>query len=100
MIPEDNIKTAQAPSKSTNATHEVGMNMTIHGCDGCPSSVYKTADGFPGVAFVFAGTLDGKNSIAEEGKPSIEMWTKYRVPWLAPLNGCAQFDEFPPKQEA
>lgn len=73
------------------------MGITFYGCDSCPSLLYKTADGFPGAVIVFAGTLDGDESIETEGKPTGELWTKYRVPWLSALEGCAQFEEFPPQ---
>ncbi|KAK5074614.1 hypothetical protein LTR70_010120 [Exophiala xenobiotica] len=96
LMPEDSLKTNANPPLVTNAAHQVGMKMQFHGCDSCPSTLYKTAAGFPGVKIVFAGTLDGKDDIATEGKPGGELWVKYRVPWLKPLEGCQQFEEFPP----
>lgn len=100
MVPEESLKTNIDPPKITHGTHEVGMPMHFHGCDNCPATLYKTADGFPGTKIVFSGTLDGKENIETEGKPQMELWVKYRVPWLSEIEGCMQFDEFPPKQEA
>jgi len=95
-VPEDSVKTNIDPPLVTNGEHEIGMKMQFHGCDSCPSNVFKTADGFPGMKIILAGTLDGKEDIATEGKPTGELWVKYRVPWLGALEGCQQFEEFPP----
>lgn len=70
--------------------------MQFYGCDSCPSTLYKTAEGFDGFKIVLAGTLNSVDSLATEGKPDAELWVKYRVPWLAPLPGCQQFEGFPP----
>lgn len=70
--------------------------MQFYGCDSCPSTLYKTGDGFAGMKIVLGGTLDGNDGIAKEGRPDAELWVKYRVPWLSPLDGCQQFEEFPP----
>lgn len=75
------------------------MTMQFHGCDTCPSTIYKTAAGFAGFKIVFAGTLDGSEDVGTEGKPQQEIWVKYRVPWLSALEGCEQFEEFPPGDE-
>ena len=96
LIPEQNLKINVEPAHVSDATHEVGMKMRFYSCDSCPSTLYKTADGFPGLKIVFAGTLDGEDSIAKEGKPEGELWVKHRVPWLSPIEDCQQFEGFPP----
>ena len=96
LVPEDSVTTNVAPSVSTNIKHESGMSMTFYGCNNCPSTLYKQADGFPGMTIILAGTLDGEDGLATEGKPDAELWVKYRVPWLNAVEGCQQFEEFPP----
>ncbi|KAJ5295399.1 hypothetical protein PENANT_c001G01963 [Penicillium antarcticum] len=95
MMPEKDFKiTAGAPKRFTHA-HENGMNITVHFCDNCGGTIYKTGDreGFRGTAVVQVGTLDDPNAFAL-AKPTMEMWTKYRVPWLSHIEGTAQMMEF------
>lgn len=96
LVPEDDLKVNMDPPHVTDAVHEAGLKMQFHGCDKCPSTLYKTAEGFAGFKIVLGGTLNSVDSLATEGKPDSELWVKYRVPWLAPLEGCAQFEGFPP----
>jgi hypothetical protein len=57
--------------------------------------MYKTGDreGFRGIAVVQVGTLDDLNAFTLT-KPTTELWTKYRVPWLSNIEGTAQMMEF------
>ena len=55
---------------------------------------------FPGMRIINAGTvgqtaLEGPDTKMEELKPTIEIWTKYRLPWLKPLDGLKQFEGWP-----
>lgn len=96
LVPDDAVKVNVAPPQVTEATHEVGMKLQFYGCDNCPTTIYKKADGMAGFKIVFAGTLDGKDAIETEGKPEAGIWVKYRAPWLSPIAGCEQFEEFAP----
>ena len=78
------------------ATHESGMTVTPYSCDKCYCTIYKKASGFPGQVVVFAGTLDGEDSLLEnEAKPDAELWIKYRVAWQPALEGAMQCEGFP-----
>ena len=95
-MPEDNFSVSSERSlRTADTTHESGMGITTYGCAACPTTVFKTATGFPGMKIVFLGTLEGEDSIETYGKPEAELWVKYRVPWLPALDSAMQFDEFP-----
>lgn len=103
-----------AKPRQTSGTHECGLDMTFFGCQSCPSTLYKRApEGFPGLLIVFAGGLDHESASAEEGEakantsahrgrgglegwgpPQVELWVKYRLPWINELEGVKQCQEF------
>jgi hypothetical protein len=95
MIPENDFKITAGTPKLFHTVHESGMNLTVHFCDNCGGTIYKTADleAFKGMAVVQVGTLDDPDAAARV-KPTMEFWTKYRVPWLSNLEGTAQMLEF------
>lgn len=81
--------------------------MTFYGCAKCPTTLYKRAPGgFPGVLIVFAGALDGaagggsgelrgQGGLEEGlGSPQVELWVKYRLPWLQEVKGAKQCQAF------
>lgn len=41
-----------------------------------------------------AGVFDGLNDM-QDCKPSLEIYTKQRLEWLKPIDGCMQFDGMP-----
>lgn len=71
------------------------MKITLHFCENCGGTIYKTADSeaFTGMAVVQAGTVDHPN-LLQEAKPIVELFTKYRAPWIPTLDGVAQKAEF------
>jgi hypothetical protein len=56
-------------------------------CPACGSRLFSLNDG---EAEIKLGSL---RSVPTSLKPSYELWTKRREPWLAPLPGADQFDE-------
>ena len=94
MVPEPALKSSGDKARVTYGTHETGMKFDFYGCESCPSTLYKSADGYPGVLFVFLGNLD-EDQEGVAGKPTVEMFTKYRVEWLNQLEDSAQFEAFP-----
>ncbi|KIV80400.1 hypothetical protein PV11_07901 [Exophiala sideris] len=82
------------PLKQSVAMHEVGLEMTFHGCSKCPSTLFKKANGpFLGVLILFGGCLDG-GGFEELGEPQAELWVKYRLPWIKELEGVKQCQGF------
>lgn len=71
------------------------MNLTVHFCENCGCAIYKTADRehIAGTALVQLGTIDDPVTL-RQAKPGMELWTKYRAPWLPVLEGATQKDEF------
>jgi len=97
-------KTSSAP-RETTGVHENGLAMTFYGCSKCPSTLYKRAPvGFPGALIVLAGALDGseddggkmrgEGGLEGFGTPQVELWVKYRLPWLQEVKGAKQCQEF------
>ncbi|KAK5044520.1 hypothetical protein LTR84_010731 [Exophiala bonariae] len=89
--------------RETTTVHETGMEIKFYGCSKCPSTLYKRAPGgFPGVLIVLAGTLDGAEGELraqgglEEGfgSPQVELWVKYRLPWLQEVKSAKQCEGF------
>ncbi|OQE26265.1 hypothetical protein PENSTE_c005G05056 [Penicillium steckii] len=97
MVPLDSLKVISPPGSEKTCTqrHETGMNLTVHFCGTCGGTIYKTADNkeFSGMAVVQVGTIDDSNFM-EDSKPGIELFTKYRAPWVPAVEGTAQKAEF------
>jgi hypothetical protein len=95
MIPETSVRFTAGTAKHFTATHECGLKVTVYFCGDCGCNIYKTGDreGFKGVAVIQVGTLDEPESLRKV-KPSVELWTKYRVPWLPHFEGTALKSEF------
>jgi len=95
MIPEDQFHVTVGSPKQCTQIHETGMKITVNFCGNCGGAIYKTADGesFAGMAVVQMGTID-ELGIFEKVKPGMELYTKYRAPWLSSLEGTTQRTEF------
>jgi hypothetical protein len=96
MILDSNFHvTSASSSKEFTTTHESGMKLTVHFCDNCGATVYKTADRdeFRGLVVLLAGTLDDPAGL-QTAKPQQELYTKYRVPWLPEVKDVIQKEGF------
>ena len=95
LVPEGEFRVTDGSPKDYTVTHESGMKLTVHFCDNCGGVIYKTADNdlFRGYAIVQAGTLDDQEGL-EQAKPEMELYTKYRAPWLSNLDWAAQKQGF------
>ncbi|KAK9238935.1 Mss4-like protein [Lipomyces kononenkoae] len=97
MVPENNFSIVHGskPLKTFTVKQESGMNLKVHFCPNCGTTVYKTADAeqFKGTIVLQAGTLD-KGLAVNMAKPNAEFWTKYRTSWLEEVKGPQQFAEF------
>ncbi|KAK3637389.1 hypothetical protein LTR56_008719 [Elasticomyces elasticus] len=92
LVPSTNFAFSEgSPVKTTTLKHHVeGMTLTPHFCGNCGSFICKTVDDdrFRGCHIVMAGTLDAEND--HVAKPEMELWTKYRLDWVKPLDGVRQ----------
>ncbi|CAI7656770.1 unnamed protein product [Penicillium pancosmium] len=95
LIPENEFSVTTGSEKTNTQTHETGMKLTLHFCGDCGGTIYKTADNeaFAGMAVVQVGTIDHPN-LLQEAKPAVELFTKYRAPWIPKLDGAVQKAEF------
>lgn len=95
MIPEDKLRITAGLAKRCTVSHECGMNLTVHFCENCGCTLYKTADHelFAGAAIVQIGTIDDPVTLRQM-KPGMELWTKYRPSWRPVLEGATQKNEF------
>jgi hypothetical protein len=97
VIAEGNFKiiSETQPKNSYTDLHESGIKITPQTCPECGCAVAKKGTGpFEGTVIVQCGTLDDKNGLTILAKPDAELWVKHRVPWLAPLEGTQQCQEF------
>jgi hypothetical protein len=97
LVPEAKFKitSKSQPKNSFSDVHEAGMKITPEFCAECGTAVMKKLTGpFLGMVIVQCGTLDDKDELALLAKPDAELWIKYRVPWLAPIEGTQQCQEF------
>lgn len=71
------------------------MTLTLYFCGNCGRTLYKVGDAeeFKGVIIVQAGSVDEGRAI-ESVKPGAELWVKQRVPFLSPVEGAGQLQEF------
>ena len=61
-------------------------------CPRCGSRVFEPPDPGDSLVEIRVGTLD---DAPFNLKPVIEIWTKRRESWIAPVEGAAQHDENP-----
>lgn len=95
LIPKANFHVTTGPAKDYTTTQESGMKLTVHFCEKCGGTVYKTADReeFQNFIILQAGTVDDPGE-RETAQPQQELYTKHRPPWLPELAGAAQMSEF------
>jgi hypothetical protein len=70
------------------------MKITLFFCPECGTAMWKEADSdaFKGLKLVQVGTLSDTAQL-EKGMDA-ELWIKYRVPWLAAVDGVEQKSQF------
>ena len=101
VVPESsfNLGSSSPALSVVNKDHETGLPMSLRFCPGCGSAMFKTADadGFRGLAMVFAGTLDKEILGDDMGsvKPDMEIWTTLRAGWVPEIEGVKQWEGFP-----
>ncbi|KAH0378639.1 DUF636 domain protein, partial [Aureobasidium melanogenum] len=84
--PAETLKTADSGNKVKN-----------YYCKDCGSSLYGGAVAESGQVervAMRAGVFDDLKGM-QDCKPSLEIYTKQRLEWLKPIDGCMQFDGMP-----
>lgn len=79
------------PRDAFSSTGETVVHQGRRFCPACGSRLFNVTDTEVEIRI---GSLDAAPT---DLKPSYEIWTKRREPWLAPLPGCQQFEEDRPQ---
>jgi hypothetical protein len=73
-------------------TADSGARRLLAFCGDCGSALYACAENQPATYSLRVGTLRQRHEL---GLPQREIWTRRRLPWIAPLDGVPQFDGQP-----
>ena len=90
-VPEDDFTLTSGSPVPFRYVAESGKRLDRNFCPDCGARVFTSnLDSFPGAVFVTLGSLDDPVKIA----PKMEMFTKRRLAWVAPLD-LPQFEGMP-----
>lgn len=88
LVPINTIKTITGELKTYAKQANSGNTITNHACATCGSLLYRVSSGYPDVVVIKAGCADGDE--AKNYVPSVELFTRSRMPWIAPIEGAKQ----------
>ena len=90
-VPDDDFTLLSGRPKAFHYIAQSGKGLDRNYCPECGSRVFSTKlESFPGLTFVQLGSLDSADGI----EPMLEMFTKRRLKWVAPLP-LPQFENMP-----
>jgi len=90
-VPNDDFTLLSGQPKAFHYIAQSGKGLDRNYCPACGSRVFSTKlESFPGLTFVQLGSLDNAEGI----EPLVEMFTKRRLKWVAPLP-LPQFENMP-----
>lgn len=90
-VPEDDFALTRGAPSAFGFVADSGGKLDRNFCPSCGSRLYTSnLDSFPGLVFVQLGSLDDPAGI----EPKLEMFTKRRLAWVAPLD-LPQFTDMP-----
>ena len=90
-VPDDDFALTQGTPTAFGFVADSGGKLDRNFCPACGSRLYTSnLDSFPGLVFVQLGSLDDPAGI----ELKLEMYTKRRLPWVAPLD-LPQFTDMP-----
>jgi hypothetical protein len=90
-VPDSDFALSSGQTKSYGYVADSGKTLERNFCPECGSRLYTSKlQSFPGLVFVQLGSLDQPSLI----QPKLEMFTKRRLAWVAPLD-LPQFTDMP-----
>lgn len=90
IIPLEAPKVIKGELKVWTKKVDSGNMMSNHVCGQCGSLLYRTSTGYAGVFTAKAGCIDSEKDPAAMFVPDIEVFTRSRVPYVAPFEGVTQ----------
>ncbi|KAH8659977.1 DUF636 domain protein [Xylariales sp. PMI_506] len=99
-ISPDKFTITSGQPKLNHFKHFAGIEIVAAFCGDCGTWLYKqvAAEPWTGFYFVQAGTVslepDQAVSSYWTSPPVVEIWVSQRVPWLAPIQGAEQREQF------
>ena len=91
LVSVEGFKILQGMLKTYTKSVETGNAMTSYFCPDCGSTLYRKTSHSENVVAVMIGGIDGLRAI-EEGKPQVEIFTKYRPAWILAVQGAEQVE--------
>ena len=90
-VPESDFTVTSGTPKPFHYTAQSGKGLDRNFCPDCGSRVFSSnLDSFPNTVFPQIGCLDNPQGI----EPVVEMFTRRRLRWVAPLS-IPQFENMP-----
>ena len=89
-MPTLNLEVIKGALKTFPILAGSGNTITSHFCGDCATLLYRTSDGYPGTMAVKVGCIDDDGRTNAEYVPDIEIFTRSRVPWIAPVESAKQ----------
>jgi hypothetical protein len=90
-VPEDDFTLTSGKPNAFHYVAQSGKGLDRNFCPDCGARVFtNNLEGFSGTIFVTLGSLDNPQVI----KPTLEVFTKRRLPWAKPLH-LSQFENMP-----
>jgi hypothetical protein len=90
LVSTDTLKVESGKLSVWGKVVESGNTVSNHSCSQCGSLLYRTSTGYPGMMIIKAGCIDGVEDPAKTFVPTVEIFTRSRVPWLPAVDGAKQ----------
>lgn len=90
-LPISGMKILQGTLKTYTKQAATGNNMTSYFCGDCGSTLYRISTFSDKMVSVMIGGIDDLETI-EDGKAHVELFTKNRPSWMAPIQGAKQVE--------
>ncbi|MCJ1271295.1 hypothetical protein MMC22_011195 [Lobaria immixta] len=90
LMSTDDLKVLSGSLKTNARQANNGNIITTHFCGDCRSLLYRTTNGYPGKMVIKAGCIDDDGKTNAGFVPKVEIFTRSRVPWMAPVEGAKQ----------